>query len=430
MRLRHSYAIAACVASLMGTTSAAQAQTLLGSEIPFEYSRGRNISVQERARPGYDPIGVNLGSFLAYPTATIGTEYESNVFATQANLTSDAYMLVRPAIALNSQWSRHSLTMSGGAQLVRYFKQTSQDRETWNVGTNGRLDINSDAALYADARVATLVESRFSETGLVDIATPLQYRQAEGKLRGEYRTGRTRLVLAGDYTRFTFSSVTTLSGITLSQSARDREVGRATVQLEYALSPSFAVFGQGNYTSTFYDDDLAGGALNRDSDSIRGIIGVSMDVAALLRGSFGIGHTQRNYKAAQYKDAGNLAIEARLEYFLSERTTATLTGRRSLEDAAAIGAGGFVNTGVSVHVDHEVRSNIILTGDAGYQNVNYNGLPDHANVWNVGLGGRYLLNSWLGVGLNLSHSRRSGSGLATRPYFKQTVAGISLNIQR
>lgn len=430
MRSRHSYAIAVSVVSIAAPTSAAQAQTLLGSEIPFEYSRGRNISVQERSRPGYDPIGIRVGSFIASPTATIATEYEANVYATETNPTDDARVTIRPALTLNSQWSRHALSLSGGAQFLRYFKQTAQDQDTWSIGSSGRLDVSSEAILFADVRIADRVEPRTSETGLVDIASPLQYRQSEAKLRGEYRTGRTRLVLAGDYTKFTFSSITTLSGITLSQSARDREVGRVTAQLEYALSPSFAIFGQGNYTGTSYDDDLAGGALNRDSNTIRGIIGVSMDLAALVRGSFGIGYTQRNYKAALYKDAGNLALEAKLEYFLSERTAATLTARRSLEDAAVAGAGGFVNTGINVHFDHELRRNIILTADAGYQRVDYNDRPDHANVWNVGAGGRYLLNPWLGLGLNISHIRRSGSGLATRPFFKQTVAGISLNIQR
>lgn len=431
MQRRHGYKVAACIFTAVGAVAgSAQAQTLLGSEIPFDYSRGRNISVAEQARPGYDPVGIALGSFVAFPVATVSLNYDSNVYAVNSGEADDFAVSMTPSVSLNSQWSRHAVNLNGGAQFTRYFNEGLQDRDTWNIGANGRLDLTSEAAINAGGSIADRVEPRTSDNGLADIVTPIQYRQSQAFARATYRTGRTRIVIAADFTSLRFDPVATSTGTVISQSGRDRDTTRATLQLEYALSPSLALFAQGNFTKTAYGDSASIIGVGRDSDSIRGIVGVSMDLAALLRGSFGIGYTKRRYDAAIYQDSGALALEGRLEYFLSERTTATLTARRSIEDGAVVNAGGYTSSFVGLHVDQEIRSNIILSADLSYQNSDYNDRPDHANIWTVGGGVRYLANSWLAVGFNVRHVRRSGEGLATLPYYKQTVAGISLTVQR
>jgi hypothetical protein len=59
-------------------------QDLAEIESPLE-----NESVLGRSRPEYDPIGVPLGAFRAYPTVSLNAAYDSNVLRTDSNAQQD-----------------------------------------------------------------------------------------------------------------------------------------------------------------------------------------------------------------------------------------------------------------------------------------------------------------------------------------------------
>src|SRR6266852_6386165 len=84
-------------------------------------------SVFERARPDYDPLGIRLGSFLAYPAARLAETYDSNVFATTSNTKDDFYTTFSPSIALRSDWNVHSLAFQASSQTKRYTSLVSEN---------------------------------------------------------------------------------------------------------------------------------------------------------------------------------------------------------------------------------------------------------------------------------------------------------------
>ena len=53
----------------------AQAQSIttrsFDNAIPFTYDRGRNIGVLERDRSDFEPIGIAVGGFTAFPSITV-----------------------------------------------------------------------------------------------------------------------------------------------------------------------------------------------------------------------------------------------------------------------------------------------------------------------------------------------------------------------
>ncbi len=59
------------------------ASPLLQGDIPFEYSRERNISVTDRARPEYNAIGIPAGGFTILPNVDISPGFTDNVYSRQ-----------------------------------------------------------------------------------------------------------------------------------------------------------------------------------------------------------------------------------------------------------------------------------------------------------------------------------------------------------
>jgi hypothetical protein len=107
------------------------------------------LAVGDRARPGYDPAGVRLGSFLFYPSLTTAPFYDSNIFATSRNAIADSGIIMSPRLTAASQFSRHALDVEIGADRFRHRRQRSEDRTDLFASAKGRLDIRRDTVALA-----------------------------------------------------------------------------------------------------------------------------------------------------------------------------------------------------------------------------------------------------------------------------------------
>src|SRR6266403_176904 len=108
-------------------------------------------SVFERARPVYEPLGIRLGSFLAYPSARLAETFDSNVFATTNNTKNDFYTTLNPSIAIRSDWNVHSVALQASSLTRRYASQVSENVTNFLIAGNGRLDILRDIYMRGGA---------------------------------------------------------------------------------------------------------------------------------------------------------------------------------------------------------------------------------------------------------------------------------------
>ncbi|USI72475.1 outer membrane beta-barrel protein [Sphingomonas morindae] len=417
----------ACV----GSGAFAQLTTpVLQPVIPFNYDRGRNVSVTERDRPEYTAIGIQAGSFSLYPRLDLGTGFTTNAFQTDLKKRSSAYFTIVPELKVVSDWSRNSLQFAAGGDLRRYTAQPVRDQDGWHVGTTSRFDIGSDSSLSASASTARQYETRFSGATPADVSSAVPYQLTNGQLTATSVQGRFRFVGIGDFTTLGFRPITTLAGDTRDQSFRDRHATTATAQVEYAVTPSISTFVQGGFTRTFYISAVPGSSDDRTSKQWRAIAGVSMDLSALVRGSFGIGYSRRTYNSPLYQRVQGLSFEGRLEYFMTQLTTFTLAARRVIQDSQVVNSSGFFNTGVGGRVDHELLRNLILTAGADYEQDSYRGIDATAKVFAVNGGARYLISRTLGIAGTVTYGRRRNDGVSVGPVFGETSGLLTVFVQK
>ena len=124
----------------------------------------RATTVTGRSRPETDAIGVRYGSFLIYPSVTLGSEYNSNIFATDGNEDDDVILTISPEIAVQSDWGQHALGFQGSATIFRYADNTSEDVEDYSFATNGRVDILRDTFVSAGFGIQRDHEERGDRT--------------------------------------------------------------------------------------------------------------------------------------------------------------------------------------------------------------------------------------------------------------------------
>lgn len=427
-------------AALLGVTivmlgagsTAALAQSsspMLQGELPFDYSRGRNISVRERSRPEYQALGIPLGGFTLSPSLDITTAYTDNVYATPSK-TADGRVDFNPELAIRSNWSRNQLSLTGGANIRRYLDEKLRNEDGWYVRGGGRYELGLNGSLEATARAEKLFESRFSPSTTINVLSSVPYRYNQLRLLGETKRGRFRFAASGSYEDYDFSAVVVPGGGSLAQDNRDRRSWTGVALAEYAVSPDMAVFSQLTYEDIGYDTELSVSVPNRDSKTMRIIGGVSLDLTTLLRGRVGLGFMKRNYDAAIYRNIGGLSGEAVLEYFPSELTTMGLTVRRRIDDASVTNSSGYISTSTSLRVDHELLRNLILNVQASYELGKYRGIISKTKVFRVNGGAHYLINRMISLGFDIGYGERKNDGVPTGPEFNETRGQVTVTFRK
>ncbi|QAY77478.1 outer membrane beta-barrel protein [Sphingosinicella sp. BN140058] len=412
------------------TPAAAQTESgIIQQAIPFDYDRDRNVSVSERPRPEYDALGLRAGGFLIYPRAEIGAGFTDNVYLSESSSGSDGYALLAPSVRAQSDWSRHALSLSGGAQFRRFFDATLRNENAYYLRGLGRADLGDSMSVTAEAQAGKIYETPFSNDGEALVTGVSSYLYNMQGLRGQYSLGRVRATVAYARNEFDFRGLTT-GGARLDQSDRDRIINSVVGQLQYALSPSFAAFGQVSFSDTDYDRTLLTGQPNRDSKGYRVLGGVNMDLSALMRGSIGIGYTHRDYSSPLYRNEGGLSVEAQIEYFLSELTTVSVRAQRTIEDSNLSTIGSFFNNRFQLRVDHELLRNLILNASADYAHQDYIRSDRSNDVYRVGGGAQFLFSPTMNARLRLDYAKRDRSGFNFDGSLDEFRADVSLVFQR
>lgn len=402
----------ACLAlTLMagGTAARSQETILIQPALPDDFDRGRNVSVTQRARPDYDPLGIPLGSFVVLPELTVATGYSNNIYYAQGgSKTGDAFIDITPGFELKSDWSRNRFDLKGRATFDRYFSNPLRNQTPWNLDALGTVEIGSNLQVIPEVLIERQFETPFSGETAATTAVLSSYVRKFASLRTEYASGQTKLTVAIDNNNYQFADIRFQSGVITDQSDRDRNILRATGQFQYAFTPSVAAYAQINYSHTTYDRPLLRtGDPNRDSNGYRAIGGLNLDLASLLRGTLGVGYVHRDFDSPFYRSIGGFAAEAKLEYFPSELTTVTLGARRIVEDAALTNTGGFFDTRASLNVDHELLRNLLLHIGGDYAHQDYIDTPIKQDVYRITGGANYFSRNWLKFSFDLGYTGRS-----------------------
>lgn len=432
IRFSHVAAAAELLLLLCSAQSARAQMTTQVSQpvLDFDYSRGRNVSVTERPRPEYTSVGIPVGGFTLFPSLSLGAGYTDNSLETRLDTRSSGYFELGPDLRLVSNWSRNSLQVEANGQFRRYTETPVRNESAWNVFGSGRLNIGDDSAISASAATGQKYESRLSGGSPTDLASATPYDYSHGAIQGDTVLGRIKLTLTGSYINTTFNSVQLTDEVTVDQKYRNNESYNLVGRAEYGLTPDVSTYVELSFDDSDYDRRYAQGLNFRNSREYRGLVGVSMDLTALVRGSAAIGYGSRRYQSALYDKVQGLSFEAHLEYFPSELTTVTFLGRRVIADASIPQSSGYFNTAGGVRVDHEFLRNLLANVGIDYEQDDYRGIESRSRIFLATGGARYLISRTVGIGASVAYGRRKNTGLDVGPSFNETSGLLSIYLQK
>jgi hypothetical protein len=275
-----------------------------------------------------------------------------------------------------------------------------------------------------------LYETRYSPSTTTAVFGSAPYRLNTGRVVAQTKVGRIRIAGSGAYTNYNFLPAKVAGGGLVNQDNRDRNVVTLDGLLEYAISPDTSVFAQIDYDHSDYRTLLSPGVANRDSDTIRVLAGVSLDITSLIRGRIGIGYIDRKYQSPIYKDLKGFSADINLEYFPSALTTLGLSVKRRVDDAGIGVSGGYVSTAGALKVDHELLRNVLVNARVSYEIGDYKDVNSKAKIFRTGIGANYMMSRLLSLKADVSYGERKNSGSALLgPSFNETRGQLTLALR-
>jgi len=358
-----------------------------------------NVPITGRPRPDFDPLGVRAGSFLIYPELGLGIGYDDNILATNDDKTSGFIASVIPVINFESNFSRHQLDVTVGADLGFYLDGDNSDLDYQDVylSGGGRYDVTRDDGANVNFLFGRF-HSNFEDPNNIPVPEDQPYLDLGGTLS-----------YLQTFNRFNLTPFFTGRRLDYEQSFNE---GRNYYRLEpglragYFVSPRVNVFLQGSYFDISRDEDNANGT-SRDSDGFRVGVGSALDFTGLIFGDFFVGYENESFDAPGIDSQGNFAFDVGLTWNVTTLTSLGLDGGSNIETTTEDASGSEFRQSINLTVDHELLRNVLVGALVGYQRDDFSGERGVENTIRAGVNGTYFINRNFRLEANYLFSTRS-----------------------
>lgn len=382
-----AFLLAAAIA-VAGTPGPAIAQDI----VPRDVERG--VTVQTRPRPDFDPLGLRIGGFRLDAALEAGLGFDSNVFGRTSDIVSDGFGSQLGRASLNSTWSTHGVGVSGSVAARQYFSESSLDFTDWDLGGFGRYDLSADTNVEARYRHYRQHLDVFSfDVQTAGIFRPVPYSSDEGQVSATTQLNRIGLLATAVYRTYRFEDVPAL-GTRGNVSVNDFDTLIGALGASYALAPGRSVTGVVRLQDIRYIDSATGSdpLRGRDSFTWEALLGFRYDFDGVWQGRIGLGWRQREYTGSQLKALSGPAVEGELTWAPTLLTTVRFAVASSIEESIRQDAVSYRRYIASATVDHELRRNVILTGQVRGERRAYEQPSQSASDLILSLGSTWLIN--------------------------------------
>ncbi len=344
-----------CLSFSVFTCLPAAAQVLaVGQDEPPQLRQLTTLQTEEelpqprrRNQPAADPFapqGIRTGAFTLLPQIEIGAIATSNARQT-VNGNADLGGFLRPSIAWQSDWPRHSWSGSINGNLNRYLRDDQLRADSLAADTNFRLDIRRDIILDLNANY----EASFEVDG------------ADNPLNQNFGAAAALTKDLGRIqSRTTFGVARSISGDTDTENNADRARTDVTagLRLAYRTDGIFSPFIGATYAPRIFDQKIDRDGLRRSSQGFNSEIGVAIADEPFWTGEVALTHSYRKFEDATLGSENLLGINAALTWRPTEISQVRFTASSALNDGEVVGETATREWNAGINLTHDLRDNV------------------------------------------------------------------------
>lgn len=337
--------------------------------------------------------GIRLGTMVLRPSVTqsLGAEREK----TGATTTSRTYLQTEIKGTLESDWSRHALTVTGAGLLQRNISGEGEEKPSASLDADLRLDLADRMIAHIRGGYSFTREDTDDPNAISGAKTQAGVHTLRGGVEIQRSFGVIRGTTGFDLDRQFYTDATLANGTRLSMEDRDRLSGTLRGRIGYELSPALIPFLEASVGRSRYDLRTDSQGYQRSYWTYAAKAGVELNMGEKLRGELGIGYKRAEFDDARLKALGGATVDGSLVWSPQRGTDVNFGLSTSIEPSTTAGSSGYISYGANAGISHEVRDNVIarLTGTATYRD--YQGGGSDETLYTVGPGLTWGINRYL-----------------------------------
>jgi hypothetical protein len=418
------------LATVLGSQAMVRVAAAQSSQYPVESPTPvpvENLSALDRPVPGYEPIGLQWGSFYAFPRADLSATYDSNVYATPNHDIGDVYFDIQPGIYVVSNWPRHAVSFESSADERVYASRSSEDVTNFHAALAGRLDITND---YLTGGVGYDLghEDRASPDNVFNQKNPIEYQVGTAWTRYVHEVGLIGFRITGRISDWGYNNGVTIFGVTIPETYRDRIEYSITPQVSYNFYPGYYAFIQAPVNWRVYSDKYDISGFQRSSHGFEVDAGLSVALTGKTFGRAYVGYIDQEYDDPRLQAATGVGFGGDLLWNVTPITSVKLFAARTVEETepttvpgAPIPASSILQSAGSAAVEHAFRPNVLGWGRIGIIDQAFVGTIRDDKIYWGQIGVRYLINRFVNVGLDFDYHDRN-SNFSIFNYSRELIA--------
>lgn len=387
----------------------------------------KQVSVRNRPRPEYEPVGIHVGLLRISPSLAISESYDDNVFVQDHPRLSDEITTVRGEVSVSSS-TRMPWSVFGNVTTRQYATHASEDRTDWTtgasltqlIGRRGQATLSGEYGRAHLGRNDTSFPTAAADPPAFDTGT-VQLDFIQPFAAGQFSLSA--YLEADD-----FNDVKLISGGSLDQDFRDRNIWNIDARTDFAIGATTSLFLRLTHRQQDYGDSDDASGLNRDASDSAAYVGSAFLISNLMRADLGIGALRVDNDDPSQEDRTSLAVSGDIQFYVTQLLTATLDLRRSSGASDIQNSSSFIATTGKVALDYELRRNLILSLSFSKSQRDYSNLGDSDEITDYGFDALWLINRRGRLSIGISHDDQDWAASSPGRRFTQNIYAVTFNL--
>jgi polysaccharide biosynthesis protein VpsM len=359
----------------------------------FEPERGQGIRI--------------ASSLVAFPALEIDANYDNNIYNTNTAELDDLAISVRPRLAIRTDWSRHQLSLSGGADIRRYTDIKDENSEQFDVQAKGTFELAERTELIADAGFRRGIEQRGTAGDQFLTDKPVSFNRKFGGLQLRRQGGFLEVLAEARISESSYRD-TRVGGVAVDLSDRDATVIRGRIRASAPSSHYSRIYVEASANKVNYDRPAL---VSRDSEGFGLLAGMILRVTDLVNLEAGVGYIHQNFDNPAIKNVGALNFHLQVEWTPRPDWEIVAAAKRVVEPSPRIDVPAIVRSDFSLEARKAISDRALVSAEVGISDEKYQGIGRKDQRFFASTGVHYRLTDKVGLVARASWRKQDGNAL-------------------
>lgn len=346
-------------------------------------------------------------SLIAFPNLEVDATYDDNIYSTNAAKLDDFVTSIRPRVTIRTDWSRHQIWLSGGADIRRFAEIPAENSEQFDIQGKGTLELAERTEVIADAGFRRGIEQRGTAGDQFLTDEPVAYDRKFGGLLVRRQGGFLELLAEARIAETSYRD-TAVNGLPVDLSARDATVKRARVRASAPSSHYSRVFLEASINSVSYDNAAP---VSRDSEGYAVLAGMLLHLTDLVNLEVGAGYIHQSFDNPAINKVNAVNFHLQVELTPRPDWEIVASANRAVEPSPRTDVPAIIRSDFSLEAKKALGDRALVSAEVGIVDEKYQGSVRKDQRFYAAAGVHYRLTDRLGLVAKASWHKQDGNAL-------------------